>query len=33
MGTKRIGVAKADSIVPVATPLLTIEADGTKLSN
>jgi putative Holliday junction resolvase len=31
VGTKRIGVAKADSIVPVATPLLTIEADGTEI--
>lgn len=31
VGTKRIGVAVADSIVPIAVPLDTIEVDGNEL--
>ncbi len=31
VGTKRIGVAVADTIVPVASPLMTIDVDGTEL--
>lgn len=31
VGTKRIGVAAADSTVPVAVPLTTIEVDGSEL--
>lgn len=31
VGTKRIGVAVADSTVPIAMPLATIEVDGTEI--
>jgi putative Holliday junction resolvase len=31
VGTKRIGVATADTIVPIAVPLTTIDVDGTEL--
>lgn len=31
VGTKRIGVATADTIVPIAVPLTTINVDGTEL--
>lgn len=31
VGTKRIGVAAADSAVPVAIPLATVEVDGNEL--
>ena len=31
VGTKRIGVAVADTTVPIATPLTTVEVDGTEL--
>ena len=30
VGTKRIGVAVADSIVPIAVPMQTVEVDGTE---
>jgi putative Holliday junction resolvase len=32
VGTKRIGVAAADSTVPVAVPLLVVEVDGNELA-
>ena len=32
VGTKRIGVAAADSIVPVAIPLVTVDVDGTEIT-
>lgn len=31
VGTKRIGVAVADSAVPIAMPLETVEVDGTEI--
>lgn len=31
VGTKRIGVAVADSVVPIAIPLVTVEVDGTEI--
>ncbi|USN96877.1 MAG: Holliday junction resolvase RuvX [Candidatus Nomurabacteria bacterium] len=31
VGTKRIGVAVADTIVPIASPLTTVVVDGTEL--
>ncbi len=31
VGTKRIGVAAADTTVPVAQPLVTLEVDGTEI--
>ncbi len=31
VGTKRIGVAAADTIVPVASPLTTLDVDGTEI--
>lgn len=31
VGTKRIGVAVADSVVPIAMPLVTIEVDGAEI--
>ena len=31
VGTKRIGVAVADSVVPIAMPLETVEVDGTEI--
>lgn len=31
IGTKRIGVAAADSIVPVAVPLVTLTVDGSEI--
>ena len=31
VGTKRIGVAAADTSVPIAMPLLTLEVDGTEV--
>jgi putative Holliday junction resolvase len=31
VGTKRIGVAAADSALPIAVPLSTIEVDGTEI--
>jgi len=31
VGTKRIGVAVADTVVPVAIPLTTLDVDGTEL--
>lgn len=31
VGTKRIGVAAADTTVPVAVPLMTLSVDGTEL--
>lgn len=31
VGTKRIGVATADSNLPIAVPLMTIEVDGTEV--
>ena len=33
VGTVRIGVAAADSTVPVAVPLMTIDVDGHELEN
>ena len=32
VGTKRIGVASADSTLPIAVPLETIDVDGTELA-
>lgn len=32
VGTKRIGVAAADSTVPVAVPLMAVEVDGDELT-
>lgn len=31
VGTKRVGVAAADSSVPIAMPLLTLDVDGTEI--
>lgn len=31
VGTKRIGVAVADSVVPIAMPLETVDVDGTEI--
>lgn len=31
VGTKRIGVATADSVLPIAVPLATIEVDGSEI--
>jgi len=31
VGTKRIGVAVADSVVPIAVPLATIDVDGREI--
>lgn len=33
VGTKRIGVAAADTIVPIAMPLMTLDVDGSELEH